>query len=270
MRGCKDFQTTTPKYPTEASQKNRLPYHKGMKPVVGLWQSMSWNGWALESRWCIKKRMAKQFDFSAIDDFERHIDLSIPNFSTLDNIFVNVAKEYAQEESSLVDLGCSTGRFLSKIPKISGCQYIGIDSVDMKGRRKDFSFIKGDCETELKDIDNISVISSMFFLQFLGSRKRARILNQIGERIDSGAIFLIAEKVYLNDSRLQHLIHKLHIQEKRKSFSDEEILEKELQLSVSMFCKKEDELNKELQKLGNVTKVWQSYNFLGYVINRYY
>ena len=216
----------------------------------------------------MKETMTKQFNFSEIDDFERHIDLSVPNFSTLDNIFVNVAKEYAQEESSVVDLGCSTGRFLSKIPKISGCHYIGIDSIDMKGRRKDFGFIKGDCETELKNIDNISVVSSMFFLQFLGARKRARILSEVAKRINSGAIFLIAEKVYLNDSRLQHLIHKLHIQEKRKNFSDEEILEKELQLSISMFCKKEDELNKELGKLGSMTKVWQSYNFLGYVINK--
>ena len=93
-------------------------------------------------------------------------------------------------------------------------------------------------------------------------------MSEIAKRINSGAIFLIAEKVYLNDSRLQHLIHKLHIQEKRKNFSDEEILEKELQLSISMFCKKEDELNEELGKLGSMTKVWQSYNFLGYVINK--
>ena len=77
---------------------------------------------------------------------------------------------------------------------------------------------------------------------------------------------LVAEKVFLEDSRLQSLIHRLHIQEKRKGFTEKEILDKDLQLSVSMFCKQESELEGELKTLGSVTKVWQSYNFMGYVV----
>ena len=77
---------------------------------------------------------------------------------------------------------------------------------------------------------------------------------------------MISEKVFLEDSRLQSLIHRLHIQEKRKGFTEKEILDKDLQLSVSMFCKQESELEAELKQLGAVTKVWQSYNFMGYVV----
>ena len=79
---------------------------------------------------------------------------------------------------------------------------------------------------------------------------------------------MIAEKVYLNDPHLQQSIHRLHIQEKRKGFSDEQILDKDLELSNSMFCKTEMELQEELKALGKVSKVWQSYNFMGYVVKK--
>ena len=207
----------------------------------------------------------KPFDFKNTSDFDRHIDLSIPNYSTLDSIFSNIVLEFAQAEGSVVDLGCSTGRFLHSLPKIKQARYVGIDEVEM-AQYNSFDLIVGDCEQHLPDIENVTVIVSMFFLQFLGKYKRQRVLAQIKDHIEQGATFLVAEKVYLNDPRLQNLIHRMHIQSKREAFADKEILDKDKQLSISMFCKTETELNKELSRLGDVTKVWQSYNFLGYVI----
>ena len=181
-----------------------------------------------------------KFDFDKIEDFEKHIELSIPNFLTLDNIFRNIAHEYAQPESTVVDLGCSTGRFLSSLNKTKDVNYFGFDEVDMLNRHNDFKFLKGDCEDLVLSIDEI----------------------------DSGSVLLISEKVYLNDPRLQQTISRLHIQEKRKGFTDKEILDKDLELSVSMFCKTESDLEKELSLLGRVSKVWQSYNFMGYVVKQ--
>ena len=210
----------------------------------------------------------KPFDFKNTDEFDRHIDLSIPNYSTLANIFSRISLEFTQSEGAIVDLGCSTGKFLHNLPKIEEARYIGIDVVSMN-QYKNFEIIIGDCEEYLEDIENVSVIVSMFFLQFLGEYKRKRILSQIKKHIDAGATFLVSEKVYLNDPRLQNLIHRMHVQSKRTGFTDKEILDKDKQLSISMFCKTETELNKELNKLGNVTKVWQSYNFLGYVVQSF-
>ena len=173
--------------------------------------------------------MTNKFKFENIDDFDRHIDLSIPNYQTLNSIFTH----------------------------------------------EGFEFIQGDCaewlERHKKGIrlifdNNVSVIVAMFFLQFLGLNKRKRVLKLIKYFIEKGAVFLVAEKVYLNDSRLQTLIHRMHIQNKRKGFTDKEILDKDEQLSISMFCQTEYNLEKELKDLGMVSKVWQSYNFMGYVI----
>lgn len=93
-------------------------------------------------------------------------------------------------------------------------------------------------------------------------------MNYIKQHIDKDTVFLVSEKVYLKDAVLQTLIHKLHLEQKRKSFHDTEILDKELQLMNSMFCLSEEELYEELQILGNVTKIWQSYNFMGFVITK--
>ena len=208
----------------------------------------------------------KRFNFNDITDFEKHIELSIPNFLTLDNIFRNIAHEYAQPESAVVDLGCSTGRFLTSLNQIPTCEYIGIDTVDMEQRRDGFRFVLGDAEEILSNIQQPSVIVSMFFLQFLGQHQRKRVLDIIKPMLDAGAILLISEKVFLNEPRLQQIIHKLHIQEKRKGFTDTEILDKDLKLSVSMYCKTEQELMTELNKIGVVSKVWQSFNFMGYMV----
>jgi tRNA (cmo5U34)-methyltransferase len=210
--------------------------------------------------------MKNMFDFKSIQDFDKHINLSIPNYKNLSNVFSGITCAFAQPESSVVDIGCSTGRFLSNLPKTKNCKYIGIDESTLQNSFNNFEFIQADIEKALPDIKNISVIVSMFTLQFLGKLKRERVLAKIKEIINNGAVFLVAEKVYLDDPVIQTLVHKMHIQEKRKSFTDKDILNKDTQLAVSMFCKTETHLTKELNKIGNVSKVWQSYNFMGFCV----
>ena len=108
----------------------------------------------------------------------------------------------------------------------------------------------------------------MFFLQFLGEPKRKRMLKLIKEKVEKGCVLLISEKVLLEDTRIQTVLHKMHLQEKRKGFSDKEILDKDLRLGVTMYCKTQNELLEELKEIGNPTQVWQSYGFVGYVVKK--
>ena len=48
--------------------------------------------------------MTNKFKFENIDDFDRHIDLSIPNYQTLNSIFTSITKEFAQPDSTVIDL----------------------------------------------------------------------------------------------------------------------------------------------------------------------
>ena len=214
------------------------------------------------------KSIKEKFDFSNVDDFDNHIKLSIPNFLTLDNIFSSITYEYAQPESTVLDLGCSTGRFLHNLTKMPDTKYVGCDIVNFKNRRQSFCYYQIDVEESLKKYlkENVSCLICMFTLQFLGKSKRQRVLELLKNYIEQGTVLLISEKVFLDNTRLQTLIHRMHIQEKRLHFTDKQILDKDNQLSVSMYCKTEKELEMELGYLGNFTKVWQSYNFMGYTV----
>lgn len=209
------------------------------------------------------------FDFEKIDDFDNHINLSIPNFNTLDTIYKHITHQYAEPESIVLDIGCSTGRFLDNLYKRDQVEYIGCDSVDFKNRKKSFNFYHKDVVSTMQElkIKNISVIVSMFVLQFLGAKKRKKVIDMMKFHVSNGAIVLISEKVFLNNTKIDNLIHRLHIQEKRKGFTDTEILDKDEQLALSMLCKSENDIRKELESIGNVTKVWQSFNFMGFVVS---
>ena len=109
-----------------------------------------------------------KFDFSKVADFDEHIELSIPNVLTLDKIFRQITHEYAQPESTVIDLGCSTGRFLISLNQLSDCNYVGIDEVNMKDRKQGFNFFQGDAEDYFnQNTDSVSVLISMFFFSFV-------------------------------------------------------------------------------------------------------
>jgi hypothetical protein len=115
--------------------------------------------------------------------------------------------------------------------------------------------------------DRPSVIVSMFFLQFLGRSERHRMMEVLSGHIAAGATLLISEKVILDNPRLESWIARLHLAEKRVNFSDAEILDKDRELIDCMYPLLESELLRELNGLGSVTKVWQSYSFCGYVVS---
>ncbi len=209
-----------------------------------------------------------EFNFSTIENFDQHISLSIPNYESLNDIFKNIAQHFVDQQSTLVDIGCSSGRFLESLEKFDLVKYVGVDTVNF-GEQRSFEFWQGDAERYFQQENNyVSVIVSMFFLQFLRPTKRRNVLSQIKKRIDAGAIFLISEKVFFDDTMLHELISRMHVQMKRKSFEDKEILDKENEMNNFMFCRSQINLEKELQDLGAWYKVWQSYNFSGYVVTK--
>lgn len=205
------------------------------------------------------------FDFEKIDDFEKHINMSIPNYDGLVSVFKSFVESYANPQGSVVDLGCSAGTLLHSVDKREDINYLGVDIVDIR-KYKDFEFLKCDALEYLKSIKSADVIVSMFTLQFLGKHIRAGMVKEIKRLVSGGAIFLIAEKCFF-DSKIENVLKREHLQKKRLHFSDSDILDKDRDLCGSMFCLSNNELMQELKDIGLCTPVWQSYNFIGFVIN---
>ena len=214
-----------------------------------------------------------KFDFSKIKNFDNHIKLSIPDYDSLSNIFKHLALRYADTSQPIVDLGCSTGRFLLSLKDHTDQLLMGVDEISthMPNDVDNVKFIDIDANQFFRVNRNqqFSVIVSMFFLQFLNKQTRRSVLEYIEEQVRGGATLLISEKVYLPDVKLHQAISRLHIQNKREKFSDTEILDKEKAMEDSMFCVVSTELENELKQMGKVSKVWQSYNFMGYVVRRH-
>ena len=73
----------------------------------------------------------KKFDFNKIDDFDKHISLSIPNYEFLKEHIVYLIEALTEENTNILDLGCSTGSLLKSIDKRESCQYFGFDTSNL-------------------------------------------------------------------------------------------------------------------------------------------
>lgn len=212
-----------------------------------------------------------RFDFNKIDDFDSHIHLSIPSYDQLFSLFRELVSIYSHNFSSVIDYGCSTGKFLQSLPLRNDCRYIGVDNstlIPTTSPAENLIFIQDDATVEpiTSQLLDDCVVVSMFFLQFLTPKKRSIMLDKFKRVVKSGGVILIAEKVILDDPYLEAIMSRLFLNEKRGKFTDEQILDKDKQLVYSMFCKTKRKLMQELLEIGDVTQVWQSFNFMGFVV----
>jgi tRNA (cmo5U34)-methyltransferase len=211
--------------------------------------------------------MHNKFDFQKVEDFDNHLNLSIPNYQGLYDVFRAIALEYMPPEGKCVDIGCSTGKFLNDLSASTEGLYVGIDVVEMASE-KNFVFLNQDVITALENFTSVDMIVSMFTLQFLGKYKRQQVVKKLKELIDNGATLLLAEKVFSDTAKLNSIMTKEHYNQKRKHFTDTEILDKDYSLIGKMFCLTNAEITEELKYLGHADQVWQSYNFRGWVVRR--
>lgn len=207
------------------------------------------------------------FDFNKVEDFDRHISLSIPSYENLSRMIVQFSEYFLEEGKSVIDLGCSTGKHLKLMSKIEGVDYIGIDNSDLIPRTGEhIMFEKGDLGDVTLPENQFSLILSIFTLQFLKSDKRRRLLDEVSKGLCKGGAFIVAEKVFCSSAKAQSLIDSCHREVKADNFSPEEILKKEWQLRQNMKIKNEHELLFELECIGEVQPIWRCFNFVAYLV----
>ena len=79
------------------------------------------------------KQKSGQWSFksSIVNNFEKHIDQSIPYYKSIHDIFARFSDFFVKKGSIVCDLGCSTGTFLRQIQKRhqdKSIKYIGYDN----------------------------------------------------------------------------------------------------------------------------------------------
>lgn len=216
----------------------------------------------------------QNFSFAAhAAKFDEHIGQSIPGLGFLSDHCLRLSPRFIQDCSTVLDVGCSTGRFLRAVSRFNhkkheGVKYVGIDvesRFDNQWGRLRTENVDFRCQDArvLQGIEDTSLVYSRFTLQFLPERDKQRALQNIYNKMLPGGALIIAEKVLARSGRLQDALTFPYYDRKGRYFTAEEILDKERRLRGQMTLWSEDELKSKLVQVGfgDAQTIWTSFPF---------
>ena len=222
------------------------------------------------------------FNFKSIQDFDKHINLSIPNYENLSNVFSGITCAFAQPESSVVDIGCSTGKLTTRIMEYnneisSASNYIGVEVAegffdDLINRKSELNDKYPDTSVEFifddirnYEFENCSLITSLFTLQFMPKKDRFSVIQNIYDGLNEGGGFIFAEKIDCENSRIQDMLTFNYYDFKREKFTTDDIMNKEQTLRHMLKPNTWNEIHYMVEDAGfkTVEQFWRNHNFLG-------
>lgn len=207
-----------------------------------------------------KKSTKWNFNLKNVAGFEKHINRSVPFYKNCHFIFLSLTDYFIQKNSRIIDLGCSSGNYLSKLydkNKLDiSLKFEGYDAVPemIKFCKKKYSKKKINFFT--KDITNInfknsSLISSFYTIQFIKKSTRQKLLNKIYSGLNKNGVFFFVEKVLSENSDIENMLTQLHNEFKIKNgISPSNILKKSKSLKGVLKPLKSSENIKMLKKAG--------------------
>lgn len=204
------------------------------------------------------------FSFDTIENFDEHINRSIPNYDLLQEAILSISEFVTIPNTAVIDLGCSTGTLLKRM-KHNG-RKVGIDCatnlLPMHTNTEEF-YIQDLREINLTKWGDASLITSIFTLQFLPKSERGDILREIYHALCKHGFFIWAEKVMCDEGWQQEITTFSYYDFKRKKFSGDEILSKEQDLRPLMRCNTtyENQRLAEIAGFQNAQMIWKFYNF---------
>jgi tRNA (cmo5U34)-methyltransferase len=220
------------------------------------------------------------FDASVVRVFEDMIGRSVPGYTTLLSMLPVLAREFVSKQSRCYDLGCSLGAATLAMQqgiKEQGVEIVAIDnsasmvdkcrSLTSEHRTQTSVHVEQAdiCEFE---ISNASLIVMNFTLQFIAEDLRENLIKKIHTGLNSGAAFVLSEKIKSNklseQSRLTSLHHTF---KKANGYSDLEISQKRTALENVLIAETVEQHIARLKNAGfSEVLVWfQCFNFVSFL-----
>lgn len=213
------------------------------------------------------------------EGFDEHINWSIRGYSDLLKDVIAFSRYFVENDTNVVDIGCSTGKVTQALMEYnkdhaSRAHYVGVEIaegfVDDLNKRGDTLGKTGSVEFVFDDIrnyrfDNCSLVTSIFTLQFMSKKDRARVIKDIYNGLNSGGGFIFAEKIDCENARLQDMMTFNYYDFKREKFDYDDIMTKEQTLRNMLKPNTWREIEDMLNFAGfkAVEQSWRNHNFVG-------
>jgi len=209
----------------------------------------------------------EKFSFDTIENFDDHIDISIPNYIGLTEHIVNISTHFIKDDCIFYDFGCSTGRLIETLKKkhATNTEYIGVDKSENMAKEKDY-IIKADLSDFKPETHCFSTF--IFTLQFISVESRFDLLKRTYDSLMKGGACIIAEKTFIDNGFLQDLFSFSYYDFKLNKFSEKEIFSKQLDLRYIMRPLSWDENLVMFKKCGFkiIECFWQSLQFKAWIL----
>jgi len=186
------------------------------------------------SNWKFVGEVAKKFD--------AHVKKSVPLYEEGHEIILSLTDFFLKEDSTIYEIGCSTGTLTEKISIKNSAidkkiNLIGVDAEkDMvkqaKKKCKDLRNVTLIHDDILNlDLKKSDVIISYYTMQFIPPKVRQIIFDKIYEALNWGGAFILFEKTRACDARFQDIFTTLYMEYKqRQGYSNDEIISKRISL----------------------------------------
>ena len=227
----------------------------------------------------------KKPEFSFVDqaegNFEDHIESHVPDFAGLRRGIVALAPTLVQPDTTVLDVGCSSGVLLRLVrdevqKRRSGTfAYRGIDIVPEfqssweRVAAPNLSFEVADACDEAHA--NLSLAISVFTAQFVPFHRRKSLLRSLLNGLVDGGHLIIAEKLLASSVRYQDaLTFKYYDFKRDRGIPADEILDKERSLRGFMSSYTRDELIGVLKEVGfrDIQEFWCQFPFVGFIASK--
>ena len=210
--------------------------------------------------------------------FPDMLERSVPFYREIQRMLVELAGDFAVDDTSVCDVGCSTGTTLRALDALTqDVTLIGFDSSPAMLAEAD-AFLRGalhhphelrcaDLNQSLR-IENASVVVMSLTLQFVRPLQRERVLREICDGVNHNGCLLLVEKVVAEESMLNRLyIQHYYELKQRNGYSELEIARKREALENVLIPYRADENDAMLRSVGfrAVDLFFKWYNFVGLV-----
>ena len=212
--------------------------------------------------------------------FDDMLDRSVPFYQEIQRMIAEMATDFAAEDTSIYDLGCSTGNTLLNldVSLVHKVRLIGVDnSEDMlkrcrqklteQGVRHDYELVCADLNQGVR-IQNASMVLMVLTLQFVRPLYRDTLIKSIQEGLNENGCLILVEKVLGEASVFNRFFIKHYYEfKKRHGYSEMEIAQKREALENVLVPYRLSENREMLLRAGfrcnDVFFKW--YNFVGIV-----